>query len=176
MTMLDTVFWLLNFPASHGYAMVFIGGFSILGLFALSTSRGAPGVTLRRIREREGLLPRTASASTESLSARLRRIVFRILAVVMLANLVIGILSLTGVPVTRAYIYANGQPTTGTLDGDWVTFRVGDGTEYTLESNFFTPAVYPDRDAYLPSGQPVVVRYLPGHPQAFVIDSSEGPR
>lgn len=176
MTVLDTVFWLVNFPASHGYAMVFIGGFSILGLFALSTSGNSSGVSLRRIREREGLLSRSASASTEPLTGRVRRIVFRVLAVAMLANLVIGILSLTGVPVTRAYIYANGQPTTGTLDGDWVTFTAADGTEYTLESNFFTPAVYPDRDAYLLSGQPVVVRYLPAHPQAFVIDSSQGPR
>lgn len=103
------------------------------------------------------------------------RVLFRILAFVMLANLVIGILSLTGVPVTRAYIYDNGRPTVGTLDGDWVTFTTGDGVEYTLESNFFSPAVFPDRDAYIPGGQGVVVRYLPSHPQAFVIDSSQLP-
>jgi hypothetical protein len=82
---------------------------------------------------------------------------------------------LTGVPVTRAYIYDNGRPTVGTLDGDWVTFTTGDGVEYTLESNFFSPAVFPDRDAYIPGGQGVVVRYLPSHPQAFVIDSSQLP-
>jgi len=105
-----------------------------------------------------------------------RRVVFRILAFVMLGCLVIGILSRTGVPVTRAYIYDNGRPTTATIDGDWVTFTTAEGVEYTLESNFFTPAVYPDRDAYLPSGAPVVVRYLPSHPQAFVIDSTQTPR
>lgn len=175
MNILDTLIWLINFPASHGYAMVFIAGFSILGLFAMSVSGSAPGVSLRRIREREGLLP-ADNASRGQVGAVVRRIVFRVLAVIMLANLVIGILSLTGVPVTRAYIHEHGQPTTGTRDGDWVTFTTSSGVEYTVESNFFTPAVYPDRDAYLPSGEPVVVRYLPGHPQAFVIDSSQGPR
>ncbi|ALX67099.1 hypothetical protein [Microbacterium sp. XT11] len=173
MTVLDTLIWLVNFPASHGYAMVFIAGFSILGLFALSAARSTPGAALRRIREREGLL-REDAPSRGATAGRAMRIVFRVLAYLMLANLVIGILSLTGVPVTRAYIYEHGQPTTGTLDGDWVTFTTSTGVEYTLESNFFTPSVYPDRDAYLPSDSPIVVRYLPDHPQAFVIDSTQG--
>lgn len=175
MNVLDTLIWLINFPASHGYAMVFIAGFSILGLFAVSVPGAAPGVALRRLREREGLLHGENAARGRAGGTALR-IVFRILAFVMVANLVIGILSLTGVPITRAYIHEHGQPTTGTIDGDWVTFTTSSGIEYTIESNFFTPAVYPDRDAYLPSGEPVVVRYLPGHPQAFVIDSSQGPR
>ncbi|MFJ4175891.1 hypothetical protein [Microbacterium sp. NPDC089696] len=176
MNPLDTFFWLLNFPAAHGYAMVFIAGFSILGLFAMSTSGGVVRRTtsLRSVREREGLAVAEAAPRGE-VGGRILRIVFRVLAFVMLANLVIGILSLTGVPLTRAYIYENGQPTTGTKDGDWITFTTADGVEYTIESNFFTPAVYPDRDAYI-SGEQVVVRYLPGHPQAFVIDSSQGPR
>ncbi|MCI1019993.1 hypothetical protein HWD99_15285 [Microbacterium sp. C5A9] len=175
MNILDTLIWLVNFPASRGYVMVFIAGFSLLGLFAMSASRSTPGVSLRRIREREGLLHRD-DATRGQVWGTVRRIVFRILAVIMLGNLVIGILSLTGVPVTRAYIHEHGQPTTGTVDGDWVTFTTSSGVEYTIESNFFTPAVYPDRDTYLPSGEPVVVRYLPDHPQAFVIDSSQGPR
>lgn len=175
MNILDTLIWLIDFPASHGYAMVFIAGFSILGLFAMSAGDAAPGASLRRVREREGLLHGHIATRGRAVGA-VRRLVFRVLAVVMLANLVIGILSLTGVPITRAYIHEHGQPTTGTVDGDWVTFTTPSGVEYTIESNFFTPAVYPDRDAYLPSGEPVVVRYLPGHPQAFVIDSSQGPR
>lgn len=174
MNPLDTLFWLLNFPASHAYAMVFIAGFSILGLFAISAKRTSPGAALRRVREREGLLPE-GGATRRDIAGTTVRVLFRILAFVMLANLVIGILSLTGVPVTRAYIYDNGRPTVGTLDGDWVTFTTGDGVEYTLESNFFSPAVFPDRDAYIPGGQGVVVRYLPSHPQAFVIDSSQLP-
>ncbi|WEK60069.1 MAG: hypothetical protein P0Y60_12055 [Candidatus Microbacterium colombiense] len=175
MNPLDTFFWLLNFPASHGYAMVFIAGFSILGLFAMSVRGAAAGGELRQIRDREGLL-RPDQRARGDLGGRILRIVFRVLGFVMLGSLVIGILSLTGVPVTRAYIHDNGRPTTATLDGDWVTFTTADGVEYTLESNFFTPAVYPDRDTYFPSGEPVVVRYLPAHPQAFVIDSSQTPR
>lgn len=175
MNVLDTLIWLVNFPAAHGYAMVFIAGFSILGLFGMSASAATPDAALRRIREREGLLP-VGESARRPIGGTVRRVGFRILAFVMLANLVIGILSLTGVPLTRAYIHEHGQPTTGTLDGDWVTFTTSTGVTYTVESNFFTPAVYPDRDAYLPSDQPVVVRYLPGHPQAFVIDSSQGPR
>lgn len=171
----DTLIWLVNFPAAHGYAMVFIAGFSILGLFAMSSAGAAPGASLRRVREREGL-SRGDGAGRGRIAGAVRRILFRILAIMMLAGLVIGILSLVGVPLTRAYIYEHGQPTTGTRDGDWVTFTTSTGVEYTIESNFFTPAVYPDRDAYLPSGEPVVVRYLAGHPQAFVIDSSQGPR
>jgi hypothetical protein len=172
MNPLDTVFWVLNFPASHAYAMVFIAGFSILGLFAVSAKGTTPGAVLRRIRESEGLPPENATPR-RNVGGMILRMLFRILAFVMLANLVIGILSLTGVPVTRAYIYDNGRPTVATLDGDWVTFTTAEGVEYTLESNFFSPAVYPDRDAYIPGGQPVVVRYLPSHPQAFVIDSSQ---
>lgn len=56
MNPMDTLIWLVNFPASHGYAMVFIAGFSILGLFALSARGAMPGGELRAIREREGLL------------------------------------------------------------------------------------------------------------------------
>jgi hypothetical protein len=175
MNPMDALIWLVNFPASHGYAMVFIAGFSILGLFALSARGAVPGGALRSIREREGLLHPTERPRGR-VWAGVVRVGARVLAFLMLGSLVIGILSLTGVPVTRAYIYDNGRPTTGTLEGDWVTFTTAEGVEYTLESNFFTPAVYPDRDVYLTSGEPVVVRYLPSHPQAFVIDSDQTPR
>ncbi|WP_133192838.1 MULTISPECIES: hypothetical protein [unclassified Microbacterium] len=175
MNPMETLIWLLNFPAAHGYAMVFIAGFSILGLFAMSVRAASPGGELRAIREREGLL-RPEERARGQVGGRILRVFFRILAFIMLGSLVIGILSLTGVPVTRAYIHDNGRPTTATMDGDWVTFTTAEGVEYTLESNFFTPAVYPDRDSYLPSGSPVVVRYLASHPQAFVIDSTQTPR
>lgn len=175
MNPMDALIWLVNFPASHGYAMVFIAGFSILGLFALSARGAVPGGALRSIREREGLLHPTERPPGRVWAGAVR-VGARVLAFLMLGSLVNGILSLTGVPVTRAYIYDNGRPTTGTLEGDWVTFTTAEGVEYTLESNFFTPAVYPDRDAFLTSGEPVVVRYLPSHPQAFVIDSDQTPR
>ncbi|PQZ60581.1 MULTISPECIES: hypothetical protein [unclassified Microbacterium] len=175
MNPMDTLIWLVNFPASHGYAMVFIAGFSILGLFALSARGAVPGGALRAVREREGLLPLDARPRGRVWGSFVR-VGARILAFLMLGSLVIGILSLTGVPVTRAYIYDNGRPTSATMQGDWVTFTTAEGVEYTLESNFFTPAVYPDRDAYIPGGELIVVRYLPSHPQAFVIDSDQTPR
>lgn len=175
MNPMDTLIWLVNFPVSHGYAMVFIAGFSILGLFMTSARGTAPGERLRSIREREGLL--TAGARPQGgFLRRLVRIVFRVLAFVMLGSLILGILGLTGVPVTRAYIYENGRPTTATVDGDWVTFTTADGVTYTLENNFFTPSVHPDGYASIPSNGSVVVRYLPSHPQAYVIDGSQQPR
>ncbi len=175
MNPMDTLIWLVNFPVSHGYAMVFIAGFSILGLFAMSARGTAPGGRLRSIREREGLLAPGASPQGEILR-RLVRIVFRVLAVVMLGSLVLGILGLTGIPVTRAYIYENGRPTTATIDGDWVTFSTAEGVEYTLENNFFTPSVHPGGYTSISSTGNVVVRYLPSHPQAYVIDGSQQPR
>lgn len=51
-----------------------------------------------------------------------------------------------------------------------MTFTTAEGETYTLESNFFTPSQYPDSRAYL-YGDTAVVRYLPSHPQAFVLDS-----
>jgi hypothetical protein len=176
MNPLDTLIWLVNFPASHGYVMVFIAGFSLFGLVAMSVrGLGGSGAALDRIRAREGLA-RPARRITGQFGRRIVRMLFRVLTVLMLGSLVIGILSLAGVPVTRAYIFDNGRPTTGTVDGHWITFTTAEGVEYTLESDFFTPAAYPDRDASFPTGQPVVVRYLPGHPQAFVSDSSQTPR
>ena len=77
MNVLDTLIWLINFPASHGYAMVFIAGFSILGLFAMSAPGAVPGVALRRLREREGLLHGENAARGRAVGTALR-IVFRL--------------------------------------------------------------------------------------------------
>ena len=174
MTVLDTLMWLVNFPASNAYAVVFIAAFSFFGLLGLASRTRAPGAALRRVRESEGLLPDADRARVDVLGGA-RRVLAGVLAAVMVGALAVAILSLVGVPVTRAYIHEHGRPTTGTIDGDWVSFTTSDGTAYTLENDFFSPAVYPDREAFLPSGQPVVVRYLLDHPQAFVIDSSQLP-
>lgn len=176
MNILDTFVWLVNFPVSHGYAMVFIAGFSLMGIGVMAfRSVGGRDSRLAQVREREGLPEARSSGGGRLLAARAQRIVFRVLLVVMGAGLVLGILGLTGVPVTHGYIHANGIPTTATLDGDWITFATADGTEYTLENDFFSPAQYPDRDAWLPSDGPLVVRYLPSHPQAFVVDTTQLP-
>lgn len=176
MNIMDTLIWLVNFPVSHAYAMVFIAGFSLMGLAAMSF-RGVGGTSSRltAVREREGLPEDRRSGGLRLVVARVQRFGVRILALVMLSGLVLGILALTGVPVTQAYIRDHGVPTTGTVDGSWVTFSTPGGETYTIESNFFSPALYPDRNAWLPSDAPVVVRYLPTHPQAFVIDTAQLP-
>lgn len=173
---MDTLIWLVDFPLRHGYPMIFIAGFSLMGLVVFAF-RGVGGANarLQAVRDREGLPETRPSGGVRMLAARVQRIVFRILLVVMASGLVLGILGLTGVPVTHGYIHDRGIPTTGTMDGDWVTFSTPDGTTYTIESNFFTPAMYPDPHAWVPSDTPVVVRYLPSHPQAFVIDSTQIP-
>lgn len=173
MNIMDTIIWLVNFPVSHGYVMVFLAGFALFGLGALSfRSIGGASSKLQAVREREGLAEAPVRATGVTILARVQRAFFRALSLVMLAGLVLGILGLIGVPVTAAYIHQHGTPTTATVDGDWVTFTTSTGQEYTVESNFFTPSQYPDRHAYF-SGDQVVVRYLPGHPQAFIIDSEQ---
>ncbi|MDQ0645796.1 hypothetical protein [Microbacterium murale] len=176
MNIMDTLIWLVNFPVSHAYAMVFIAGFSLMGLAGFAF-RGVGGTSSRltAVREREGLPEAGRTGGLCVAAARVQRLGFRVLAVIMLAGLVLGILALTGVPVSRGYIHDHGVPTTGTVDGDWVTFSTPGGETYTLESNFFSPALHPDSSAWLPSDAPVVVRYLPAHPQAFVIDTTQLP-
>ncbi|MFE2772568.1 hypothetical protein [Microbacterium resistens] len=167
--MLDTLMWLLNFPASHGYQMVFVAGFSLFGLIAMAVRRPAGRDALAVIRAREGLAVADTGEAARRIRGRLRQWFFRILLLVMLTGGAVGILSLVGVPVTNAYIHANGVAAEATVDGDWVTFTAEDGKTYTLENPFFTPAAYPDSRAWVGSGDPVVVHYLREHPQAFVI-------
>lgn len=176
MNVTDTLIWLINFPVSHAYPMVFIAGFSLMGLVVFAF-RGVGGRNSRlaAIREREGLPEARRAGGVRIVAAHAQRFGFRVLTGVMLAGLVLAILGLSGVPVTHAYIRAHGVPTTGTVDGNWVTFSTPGGETYTIESNFFSPALYPDRDAWLQSGAPVVVRYLPTHPQAFIIDTTQLP-
>lgn len=170
MNIMDTVIWLVNFPVSHGYAMVFVAGFSLVGLGSMAFRPVGASSKLQVIRAREGLPEVSSRGAGPTVFAHLQRALFRVLGLVMLAGLALGILGLTGVPVTAAYIHQHGIPTTAAVDGDWVTFTTPNGQAYTLESNFFTPSQYPDRYGYF-SGDQVVVRYLPGHPQAFVIDT-----
>lgn len=177
MNIIDTLIWLVDFPVRHGYPMVFIAGFSLMGLamLAFQPVRGGGSSRLTAVREREGLPEAPPPVGGRAIMARAQRIGFRILAITMLAGLVLGILGLAEVPVTHAYISERGIPTTASVDGEWVTFSTAAGQTFTLESNFFTPALYPDAHAWIPEDSPVVVRYLPAHPQAFIIDSAQLP-
>lgn len=177
MNIFDTLIWLIDFPVRHGYPMIFIAGFSLIGvaLMAFRPVGGRVKSRLAAVREREGLPEAPQATDGRMVWARVQRVFFRILAVMMISGLILGILGLSDVPITHAYISERGVPTTATVDGEWVTFSTGSGETYTLESNFFTPALYPDSNAWIPSDTPVVVRYLPTHPQSFIIDSTQLP-
>jgi len=136
---------------------------------------GSPNSRLNAVREREGLPEPAPKGDRRVAFARLRRSAFRILTLIMLAGLVLGILGLANVPVTHAYISERGVPTTATVADRWVTFSTASGETYTLENSLFSPSGYPDAHASIPSDAPVVVRYLPGHPQSFIIDSTQLP-
>jgi hypothetical protein len=94
----------------------------------------------------------------------------------VLSGLAIAIASLVFGPITRAYIYENGEQAIATqTDGisDGVVFTTTEGETYTLNLPFFSPPTYPERDAFVSGSDQLVVRYLPGHPQAYVVDTTE---
>lgn len=176
MNLLDSLVWLVNFPVTHGYAITFIAAFSMIGCFLLAVRSQKVSVALTALREREGLPSASQPRPRTEVLSRIRRIFFGVLGLVMLGSLILGILATMGVPLTRGYIHANGVPTTGEVDGGWVSFTSNAGVEYTLRNDSFTPSVHPNTRSYVGSGEPVVIRYLPSHPQAYVIDTTQSPQ
>lgn len=171
---MDTLVWIANLPASHGYAVVFVAAFSAFGLVANAFgSRGrATASRLQQVRAARGMAADDGSTSRPDLIGGLSRWFFRVLALVVLASGVIALISLIGGPVTASYIYEHGVSTKAeSTDSDYVRFTAEDGKTYTLHHNFFTPQSYPD-DELLAFADQVVVRYLPGHPQAYVLDTN----
>ncbi|WP_105565748.1 hypothetical protein [Microbacterium halophytorum] len=170
---LDTVIWLVNMPATHGYAFVFIAAFGSFGLLALTfkTSSGdTHSAALRRIRMERGLPVGDAPSGPGPLSI-VRRWFFGLLSIVVLGGGIVGLASLIFGPVTGAYIYANGvEVEAESIDSDYVRFTAEDGQTYVLSYSFFTAQSYPE-DEMLAFADRVVVRYLPGHPQAYVLDT-----
>lgn len=170
---LDTLIWIANYPATYGYACVFIAAFGAIGLLMLAAR--SPRVsradsTLRRLRRERGL-PHGDAPAGLGLAGALRRWFFGLLSVVVLGGGAIGLASLVFGPITAGYIYGNGVSAEAeTVDSDYVRFTAENGTTYTLHHNFFTPQSYPG-DETLAFADRVVVRYLPGHPQAFVLDT-----
>lgn len=171
---LDTLIWLANFPATFGYASVFIAAFSSFGLLMLAFRSGGasgPGDRLRQLRVERGLAPADDGPSRPDVLGLLRRWFFRIVALVVLSSGAIGLASLIFGPVTAGYIYEHGvQVTAEQVDHDYVRFTAEDGTAYTLPHSFFTPPSYPEDTSLAFADQPVV-RYLPDHPQAYVLDT-----
>ncbi|WP_029151352.1 hypothetical protein [Microbacterium indicum] len=171
---LDALVWLATFPATHGYEMVFVGAFGGIGLIAMAFrgGSGSSGSRLADLRRERGLqAPAAAGASATFVFVRW---LWRILALVVLSGAVIGLISLISSPITSPYIYANGAMAVAVDNGDdTLTFTAEDGAEYTVNVPFFTQPSYPDADAFLAMSEQVVVRYLPDHPQAFVVDTDE---
>ncbi|GGO61221.1 hypothetical protein GCM10010910_08510 [Microbacterium nanhaiense] len=175
MNILDTLIWLVNFPATHAYEMVFLGAFSSFGLIGLALRKGPRRSRLAELRAERGQAPTDVPAAAR-IAAALQSWFFRLLSLVVLSGLAIAIASLVFGPITRAYIHNNGEQALATqTDGlsNAVQFVAEDGETYTLSLPFFSPPTYPDRDAFISSGGQLVVRYLPGHPQAYVVDTSE---
>ncbi len=168
MSIPDTIVWLANFPATHAYEMVFLGSFSAMGLIGLALRRGPSRSRLEQLRIERGL----------RIVAQARSWSFVALALVVLAGLAIALASLLFGPITRGYIYDHGVRADTIVDDEGgsfetVTFDAENGTRYTLNLPFFSPVTYPDRDATATGTDPLVVRYLPGHPQAYVVDTRE---
>lgn len=177
MSIPDTIVWLANFPATHAYEMVFLGSFSAMGLIGLALRRGPSRSRLEQLRIERGLRDPDPSLGAR-IVAQARSWSFVALALVVLASLAIALASLLFGPITRGCIYDHGVRADTIVDdeGGWfetVTFDAENGTRYTLNLPFFSPVTYPDRDATATGTDPLVVRYLPGHPQAYVVDTRE---
>lgn len=163
---MDTLVWLANFPATYGFVFVFIAGFSLFGLLRMAVGGGAlTDRALQQLREAAG----EATEPTRSTAHKVQAWLYRVVTVLVLAAAVIGIISLiTNRPITASYIADRGHTVSGTYDtaSRVVSFRADDGREYRIPIQLMTP---PTLDGFWPSDGQVEVRYLPSHPQAFVI-------
>ena len=171
----DTLVWLVNFPATHAQEMAFVGGFSILGILALALRSKPRRSRLEELRAERGQAPAMAPLNAR-IGTALQAWIFRLLALVVGAGLVIAIASMIFGPITRGYIYENGNAATVTKNdylSNTITFTAEDGKTYTMSLAFFSPPTYPDRNVDVIGNERLVVRYLPDHPQAFVIDTAE---
>lgn len=141
--LMDDLIWLVNFPATHGFVMFFIAGFAMAGLMARSFRNPARGS--RRPRE-----PRSAHGDPPAPGDGVRIAAgtvqmwgYQVLAVVILAGAVIGVLSSIMGPITAPDIRDHGVSATGTVDGDEVTFTTADGVVCTLPFDAMAPPQAP---------------------------------
>jgi hypothetical protein len=172
--LMDTLVWLVNFPATHGYVLVFIAGFSLMGLGMRSfRNSGHVSPRLDQLRAANGEeIPRPSPVRIVAGSAQMW--VYRLLALVIIGGRVIGVISLIKGPVTGEYIAEHGLEATGTMDVETVTFTAADGRVLTQPYDFFTQPLVPS-DGYSPSSGDVTIRYLEGHPQAYVVIAEDDP-
>lgn len=175
-TILGTLIWLVNVPTSNGLVFVFLAVFGGLGVLMMYLATGRvrarrlPGSVITNAALVDGALPLLTAArarehlprATPAASRRpnLPRMLTRALLLVLTAAGILGLLGIVGVPVTHAYIWSHGTETGASIDGDWVTFTAADGRTYTVRNSDPTIGT---------SETSVRVRYLPKHPQAYVI-------
>lgn len=172
MNVIDTIVWLVNFPATHAYEMIFVGAFASFGLIRLAFARGPRRSRLEELRIERGMASPEIGAGRR-IAASLKAWFFRILSLVVMSGLLIAIVSVIFGPITRGYIYEHGVQAIGRDDSDAIVFTTEDGQTQRVVMPFFSPATYPDRDAFVSMADTVVVRYLPSHPQAYVVDTRE---
>ncbi|WP_396911142.1 hypothetical protein [Mycolicibacterium sp.] len=183
---LDTLIWLIDIPVRHGFVFVFLAVFGGLGALVIFLAAGrekgrplpgsiivskllttTPAPLLTAARTREGL-PRTTPPAPRRPS--LARTASGALLVLLVLGGLLGLLGLVKVPLTHAYISAHGTETSATIDGEWVSFTAEDGTTYRVRNSFSAPATYPGSNPTIGYDHDTVpVRYLPSHPQAFII-------
>lgn len=169
---IDTIVWLVNFPAQNGFPMVFIAAFGAMGLVRMASKRSdGDSPHLQGLREQAGMATAVEARPMRRLFGRIQRWTYGIAAGIVIGAGLIGLLSITGVDITEPYIAANGVTTEATLDDDLVTFMTDAGVEYTLPVSFFTRPTYPDPYASIGWDDTVTVTYLASHPQAFVINT-----
>lgn len=175
---LDTLIWIVNVPATTGYAWVFIGAFGATGFAMLVTGAGGRFRIARAARRRAlaaeavGEVPDDPAPGALAVIGRgISQAFFGALGLVVIGFGAIGLLSLIFGPVTAGYIYDHGVAVEAEeVDSDYVRFTAQDGVTYTLSYSFFTPPSYPDSEN-IAFADTAVVRYLPSHPQAFVLDT-----
>ena len=176
--MKDTLAWLLNFPVTNGYAMVFLAGFGLFGSIMWIFRGPSDGHgKLVKIRERERLPEPRLKDHLLRAYLPIRRTAASLLTIILGISLAAGIRGMTGGTWVREYIYEHGAKATGIMldyDGP-IQFQAEDGRTYTVMNEFFSPSEYPkDTSFYTYEGDEVTVRYLPSHPQAYVIDTAAG--
>lgn len=182
--MIDTLVWLAAFASKQSFLLVFILMFGVVGTGLLCIAwparagrrrdlasvlvLGDPDEILAAARVREGLPRATVQPrrrpSLHGLAAR------ALLLLLVLAGAVV-LLDQIGVPGTRRYISEHGATAPARIDGGWVTFTAQDGRTYTLEIPPMARVTYPGDASFTGSSEEsATVRYLPSHPQAYIIE------
>ena len=181
----DAVVWIVDALMSQTVVLSLVAGTLLIPVLLLFVVRSGahgrflPGTSytsgvldrtpmpyLHAARRREGL-PRATSIPENPRTPPVRIFAWVALACLAIIALLAG-LGTARVPVTQPYITAYGTPAQARAEGQWVIFTAHDGVEYRLYNRLFSPS-YPTGTLSVYDGDTFTVRYLPNHPQAYVI-------